>query len=235
VVLLAACGSSSGAAHPSTSTTSGSPSTVPTVPSAPSGSTLLATFHAATPSSSEAGGPTTGTVPATWHGAPSVLPVIDAAAGQIEVRLAQRPNGSTAWVPASAATYTSTPYRIVVDLASTHLLLYDDNQQVLSAPAGVGIPSSPTPTGNFFVAFLAEPPSAGYGPFIMVTSAHSDTITDWEESGDAMIAIHGPLGAGAEIGTTGATVSHGCIRLQLADLAQLRDVPVGSPVDIVSG
>jgi lipoprotein-anchoring transpeptidase ErfK/SrfK len=67
----------------------------------------------------------------------------------------------------------------------------------------------------------------------MVTSAHSDSITDWEESGDAMIAIHGPLGAQAAIGTTGAAVSHGCIRLQLTDLSQLRVVPVGSPVDIV--
>jgi len=38
---------------------------------------------------------------------------------------------------------------------------------------------------------------------VIVTSAHSNTITDWDNSGDAMIAIHGPLGADAEIGTTG--------------------------------
>ena len=65
----------------------------------------------------------------------------------------------------------------------------------------------------------------------MVTSAHSNTISDWEESGDAITAIHGPLGADAAIGTTGARVSHGCVRLHDADLIQLRDVPAGTPVD----
>jgi lipoprotein-anchoring transpeptidase ErfK/SrfK len=78
------------------------------------------------------------------------------------------------------------------------------------------------------------PPSAGYGPFVLVTSAHSDAITDWEQSGDAIIAIHGPISssADAEIGTTGAAISNGCIRMHDADLAQLADIPAGTPVDI---
>ncbi len=236
VVLLAGCGSSTGGSAP-TSSTGGAATgrTATEVPSVASGSTLLATFHTDTPSSSGPGEPSTGVVPATWHGAPSVLPVIGSRDNWIDVRLAQRPNGSTAWVPATSVSYTSTPYRIEVSLASTRLELFDSNRLVLSAPAGVGISQSPTPVGAYFVAFLAQPASAGYGPFVMVTSAHSDAITDWEESGDAMIAIHGPLGAGAAIGTTGARVSHGCVRLQLTDLAQLRVVPVGSPVDIVAG
>ena len=69
---------------------------------------------------------------------------------------------------------------------------------------------------------------------MIVTSAHSNTISDWEESGDAITAIHGSLGSDAAIGTTGARVSHGCIRLHDADLAQLRNVPAGTPVDIVA-
>jgi lipoprotein-anchoring transpeptidase ErfK/SrfK len=68
----------------------------------------------------------------------------------------------------------------------------------------------------------------------MVTSGHSNAISDYEESGDAIVAIHGPLGAEAAIGTTGARVSHGCVRLHDVDLDQLRVVPVGSPVQIVS-
>jgi len=75
-------------------------------------------------------------------------------------------------------------------------------------------------------------PSAGYGPFILVTSAHSDAISDWEGSGDAVIGIHGPLGEGSLIGTTGAALSHGCIRLQVPDLTRLRSVPVGTPITI---
>ena len=102
------------------------------------------------------------------------------------------------------------------------------------APVGVGLPAYPTPTGQYFVAFLATPPNPGYGAFVMVTSAHSNTITDWDSSGDAIVAIHGPLGSDRQIATTGAAVSHGCVRLHESDLVQLRPVPVGSPIDIVA-
>jgi lipoprotein-anchoring transpeptidase ErfK/SrfK len=174
-------------------------------------------------------------IPGTWHGAPSVLPVIDEHGARVEVRLAQRPDGSTAWIPMRAATFTSTPYRIVVNLSQRHLTLFDANAAVLSAPVGIGLARTPTPTGQYFVAFFARPPSSGYGPFVMVTSAHSTTISDFEESGDAMVAIHGPLGAGRIIGTRGAPVSNGCIRMHLRAQRRLGIVPAGSPVVIVSG
>ena len=151
----------------------------------------------------------------------------------MEVRLAQRPNNSTAWIQQGSATLSSTPYRIVVDLGQRRLYLYDAGTEVMNAPAGIGTTRDPTPTGNFFVAFFAAPPSSGYGAFVIVTSGHSNAISDFEESGDAVVAIHGPLGADRAIGTTGAQVSHGCVRLHESDLVQLRQVPAGSPVDIV--
>jgi lipoprotein-anchoring transpeptidase ErfK/SrfK len=67
----------------------------------------------------------------------------------------------------------------------------------------------------------------------MVTSAHSPDIADWEGSGDALIGIHGPLGEDAAIGTTGAKISHGCIRLHESAQVKLRAVPPGTPIDIV--
>jgi len=197
-------------------------------------SSLVATLTETTPDFATPGGPQTGTVPATWYGAPSALPVLEQDNGYLEVRLAQRPNESTAWIASSAATLSSTPYKIVVDLATEHLMLYKRGRLLMSAPAGVGTVQDPTPTGNFFVVLFASPPSAAWGPFIMVTSGHSNAISDYEESGDAIVAIHGPLGEDAAIGTTGASISHGCVRLHDADLAQLRTVPVGSPVQIVS-
>lgn len=244
-MLLAACGHGSrhaAVAPPvaanvpvTTAPTTAAPPTAPTsTPPAPARLTLVATTHGAIPSFRFPGGPQTGTVPATWHLALSTLPVIGTRPGWVEVRLAQRPNGSTAWVLASDVTLASTPYRIVIDLATTHLMLYRAGQLVMSVPVGIGTSAYPTPVGEYFVAFLAAPPSPGYGAFVMVTSAHSNTITDWESSGDAMIAIHGPLGSDSQIGTTGAPVSHGCVRLHESDLLQLRPVPVGSPVDIVA-
>lgn len=173
-------------------------------------------------------------VPGGWLGAASVLPVLARQPGWVQVGLAQRPNESTAWVPAADVALAVDPYHIIINLNTAHLQLFNHGQLMGDFPVGIGLPSDPTPTGHFFVALFARPPSPGYGQFVIVTSAHSNTITDWEESGDAIVAIHGSLGSDAAIGTTGAAVSHGCIRLHNADLLHLRDVPAGTPIDIVS-
>ena len=177
-----------------------------------------------------------GTVPALWYGRPSVLPVLATKPGWVKVRLAQRPNQSTAWLPTTDVRLSSTPYRIVIDLKTMRLALYKYGKRVFTAPAGIGTTDDPTPPGHYFVAFDEPPPQPndGYGPFIVVTSAHSANISDWENSGDAVIGIHGPLGDDSEIGTTGARVSHGCIRLHDQALMRLSQVPPGTPIDIVS-
>lgn len=174
-------------------------------------------------------------VAATWHGRPSILPVIDQEPGWVEVRLPQRPNGSTAWVRRDDVELASTPYRVEIDVATTRLRVFKDGAPILDAPAGLGTDDAPTTVGNFFVAFLQEPPdtTSGWGPFVVVTSSHSETISDFQSSGDAIAAIHGPLGAGETIGETGAYVSHGCIRLHLDDLEVLRQLPAGTPIDVV--
>jgi len=205
------------------------PSSTTTVPA----STVVAALHGTVARYATPGGTPDGTVPGTWYGSASILPVLAEESGYLEVRLAQRPNNSTAWIQQGSATLSSTPYRIVVDLGQRRLHLYDAGTEVMNAPAGIGTTRDPTPTGNFFVAFFAAPPSSGYGAFVIVTSGHSNAISDFEESGDAVVAIHGPLGADRAIGTTGAQVSHGCVRLHESDLVQLRQVPAGSPVDIV--
>jgi lipoprotein-anchoring transpeptidase ErfK/SrfK len=204
-------------------------------PPAQPGITSVATLRENAPRYASPGGSQDGTIPGSWYDRPSVLPVIGSQPGWVKVRLAQRPDGSVAWVPAKYVTLGSTPFRIVINLATTHLQLYDDDQLVLSAPAGVGAVGDPTPTGEFFVAFDEPPPqpNPGYGPFIMVTSAHSKAISDWEGSGDAVIGIHGPLGDDSEIGTTGARISHGCIRLHDVALVRLSEVPPGTPIDII--
>ncbi len=231
--------SDQGAGHPSTSPTTtttlpGRNVAAPTASTSIPAATLLAAFHGPVPAFGGPGGPRTGTVSGTWYGRPLVSPVLVQRDGYLQVRLPQRPNGSTAWVPASAVTLESTPYEVVVDLATRHLDLYDAGALVLDAPAGIGVDSAPTPTGHFFLAFIAAAPSPAWGPFVMVTSGHSTAISDWEQSGDAIMAIHGPLGAGAAIGTTGAQVSHGCVRLHVSDLQQMRAIPVGSPIDVIA-
>ena len=199
-------------------------------------STAVATVLRSAPGYASPGGKVTGPVPASWYGRSSVLPVVATRPGWVQVRLAQRPNGSTAWLPASDVTLSRTPYRIVVNNTTAQLALYERGRPVFSAPAGVGTTDDPTPTGEFFVAFDEQPPqpNPGYGPFIIVTSAHSQAISDWENSGDAIIGIHGPLGEDSEIGTAGARISHGCVRLHDEALERLTEVPPGTPIDVVS-
>jgi lipoprotein-anchoring transpeptidase ErfK/SrfK len=197
-------------------------------------STVLATVLRTVPRYASPGVLAAGTVPAGWYGRPSVLPVIATSPGWVQVRLAQRPNGSTAWLPDGDVTLGGTPYRIVISAATTRLALYDSGRLVFSAPAGLGTVEDPTPAGEYFVAFDEQPPqpNPGYGPFIIVTSAHSRAIADWQGSGDAVIGIHGPLGDDTEIGTSGARISHGCIRLHDQALERLAQVPPGTPVDV---
>jgi lipoprotein-anchoring transpeptidase ErfK/SrfK len=208
----------------------------PIAPTAPPNESLVATTNGAIPGSPAPGAPSNVVVPASWYGYQSILPVIDTTPTWVEVRLAQRPNGSTTWVPLSDVTLGFTPYRIVVDLATEHLAVYDLGKEILDFPAGIGAPDDPTVTGHYFMTMKVPPPDAGYGPFVLVTSAHSDAISDWEGTGDAIIAIHGPITSydDALIGNTGAAISHGCIRLHDADLAQLSMIPAGTPIDIVA-
>jgi lipoprotein-anchoring transpeptidase ErfK/SrfK len=199
-------------------------------------STVIATVLSTAPRYASPGRLASGTVPGSWYDRPSVLPVIATSPGWVQVRLAQRPNGSTAWLPDSDVALGRTPYRIVINGAAAWLALYDNGRLVFSAPAGVGTTEDPTPAGEYFVAFDEQPPqpNPGYGPFILVTSAHSPAITDWEGSGDAVIGIHGPLGDDTEIGAAGARISHGCIRLHDQALERLAQVPPGTPIDVVS-
>ncbi len=200
-------------------------------------STEVATTHGAVPGSPAPGAPRNTVVPATWYGYPSILPVIGTAPGWAEVRLAQRPNESTTWVPMNDVSLSATPYELVLDLATKHLMVYDSGNEIVDFPAGVGAPDDPTVTGNYFIAMRVPPPDPGYGPFVLVTSAHSDAISDWDGSGDAIIAIHGPITSydDALIGTSGAAISHGCIRLHDTDLAELNMIPAGTPLEIISG
>jgi lipoprotein-anchoring transpeptidase ErfK/SrfK len=223
-------------AAPARQAVAATPTTSTASPFTPAAVTTVATVLRTASQFSTPGQVAAGSVPATWYGRPSVLPVIATKPGWIQVRLAQRPNGTTSWLPDTDVKLAKTTYQIVVQTGTNRLSLYDHGKLVFSAPAGVGAKSDPTPAGAYFVAFDEPPPqpNPGYGPFIMVTSAHSTSITDWDGSGDAVIGIHGPLGDDKEIGTAGAKLSHGCIRLHDQVLQELAKVPPGTPIYVAA-
>jgi len=196
--------------------------------------TVIANLSGDVPGSTEPGAPSTQTVPGSWYGYPSALPIIDTAPGWYKVRLAQRPNESAAWIPADKVTLSASVDRIEVNLTSKRLTFIHAGRTLMDVPVGVGRTATPTATGTFFVTMHYPPPDSSYGAFQVILSAHSTAIESFEGSGDAIIAIHGPVGADAAIGTTGAQVSNGCVRMHVDDLSRLAFVPSGTPVIITS-
>jgi hypothetical protein len=174
------------------------------------------------------------TVAPTWAGVSSALPVVVSRSGWLEVRVVVRPPATqTAWVKSSDVTISRTPFHVVVDLSRRRLMLFHRGGLVMCAPAGIGAPQDPTPAGSYFLALLAQSPDPAYGPFVIVTSAFSDKVTDWEQSGEPVITIEGPLDSAAAIGTKGAAITNGSVRLLTSDLNRLRSVPLGTRIDIV--
>jgi hypothetical protein len=199
-------------------------------------STLVATLlgPAQGYSSPEAPAPTI-TIPGTWSGATSILPVVATRPDWIEVRIVAKPPAiATAWIPQPEASLARTPFHIIVDLSQTRVLLFNRGSLVMCAPAAVGATGTPTPIGHFFLAFLAQAPDPSYGSFVIVTSALAQTTTDWQQNGQPVITIAGPLNAAAAIDDAGASVTSGAVRLLTNDLEKLRVVPAGSPIDVES-
>jgi len=165
-------------------------------------------------------------------GAPLVL-LVNAVRGEwVQVFLPERPNESLGWVRSADVSTTRDPERIIVDLSTRHLWLLRDNRTVFQAPVAVGSPSSPTPTGDFFVTEVLKVVGADnpYGPYALGLSGFSNTYYSFE-GGPGQIAIHGT----DQPWVIGQYASHGCVRLDNADISALAtQVEAGTPVDIVS-
>jgi lipoprotein-anchoring transpeptidase ErfK/SrfK len=118
--------------------------------------------------------------------------------------------------------------RLVVDRARRRLTLLRGERLVLEVPVGIGVPSSPTPAGEFYIRNkVTSYRSPSYGPIAFGTSARSSVLTDWPAGG--YVGIHGTDRPDLIPGE----VSHGCVRLRNRDiLALARLMPVGTPVTI---
>jgi lipoprotein-anchoring transpeptidase ErfK/SrfK len=195
-------------------------------------SALIATLTRATSYSVIAGGPAAGSLAATNpFDQVQVLRVIGRVPGWLEVELPMRPNGSRGWIPAATARLSETNYRVVVNVESRTLTVTNGGRTVLTTPAAVGQPSTPTPPGNTYLWELIRPdnPYGAYGPYIFGLAWFSDAYAVFN-GGDAQIGIHGQ----DEPWSIGRAVSHGCVRLPnnvITELASL--LPLGTPVTIV--
>jgi len=141
-----------------------------------------------------------------------------------------RPNSSTGWIKRAGTDWRSTSWNIQVNLAARHIWVYFEGHLTRSFSAVVGKPSTPTPTGRFFVEeTLIMPVSEPGGPFALATSARSNVLQEFD-GGPGQIAIHGRDGLG---GTPGQAESHGCMRLATPNIDWLAArIGPGTPVTI---
>jgi lipoprotein-anchoring transpeptidase ErfK/SrfK len=168
-------------------------------------------------------------------GEATTLPVLARSIGAdgtrwLLVALPGRPNGSTGWIAQRATRLLVTPWQIVVGLAARRVRVYRDGHLARAFSAVVGKPSTPTPTGRFFVeeALRMGAGEAG-GPFALALSARSNVLQEFE-GGSGQIAIHGRDNLG---GTPGRAESHGCVRIATASIDWLATrIGPGTPVTI---
>ncbi|HEX8649188.1 MAG TPA: L,D-transpeptidase [Thermoleophilaceae bacterium] len=153
----------------------------------------------------------------------TVLPVLDRATSEtgtawLRVRLPGRPNGHEGWILAARTRPAATPWHLALSLSTRRLAVYRHGRVVRRFSAVIGRPSTPTPTGDFFVEeALAFAPGTPGGPFALATSARSNVLQQYA-GGPGQIALHGTQGLSAELGTS---ASHGCIRLSTAAITWL--------------
>jgi lipoprotein-anchoring transpeptidase ErfK/SrfK len=148
----------------------------------------------------------------------------------VHVRLPGRPNAHTGWIAARQTRQTVTEWRLALKVSARLITVYRDGRASRRFQAVVGKPSTPTPTGRFFVEEpLAIPGQVG-GPFALATSARSDVLQEFE-GGPGQIAIHG---TDYLAGALGSAASHGCIRLSTSAITWLAHrIGSGVPLAIV--
>ena len=165
----------------------------------------------------------------------TTLPVIAAATGHrgirwLRVLLPGRPNGASGWIAQQGTRTRATAWHLVVSLAARRVRVYRDGRVVKTFNAVVGKPSTPTPSGSFFVEETLQM-STGEpgGPFALALSARSDALQEFE-GGPGQIAMHGRDNLG---GTLGTAESHGCMRLGSSSIDWLAErIGPGVPVTI---
>ena len=145
------------------------------------------------------------------------------------IRVPGRPNGRKGWVTEDELNPLQVIHtQIVINRHSLRLTLFKFGKKKMSAPVGVGRPSLPTPSGNFWIREKLRSLGPVYGPWAIGTSAYSPKLTDWP--GGGVVGIHGTN----EPGLIPGRPSHGCVRMKNKAISRLvKKAPLGTPVKII--
>lgn len=136
-------------------------------------------------------------------------------------------NDRVGWIPASSSVLIRDHWELKASLRKRQLTVLHNGRPIERYSIAVGAPAAPTPVGRFAVTdrLKTGDPSGPYGCCILALTAKAPhAIQDW--SGGDRIAIHST----PEIDSIGKPVSHGCMRLSLAEGRWLLShIPLGTP------
>jgi lipoprotein-anchoring transpeptidase ErfK/SrfK len=233
VIALLLSSGSAGAGTTSTSpykplATTAATSTQPGLLLPPGNGALVALVQHATKMRSSPGGHTYAKVPThTQFGSPQAMWVVRLSGSWLGVISPLAGNGKVGWIPARVASLSRTPWELQVALSKHQVTVLDSGHVRARFTIAIGAPSAPTPTGRFAVTDrLTTGTNVGpYGCCILALSALAPhAISDWD--GGNRIAIHST----DETSSIGKPVSHGCMRLTLAEGRWLlHHIPLGTP------
>ena len=148
-----------------------------------------------------------------------------------QVRIPERPNGSTAWIQASEVQLTPVDHRVVISVSQRSLRVIDRAGQTLyQTNVAVGKPGTPTPLGRFYIDIWMPNPGSPYGAFLLSIAGFSDALQHFE-GGRGQVAMHG----WSNTSIMGTAASHGCVRMRNGDISQVAALaPLGTPVEIIA-
>lgn len=198
-------------------------------PASPPGTGAVAAFvlHATVIRASPRGNDLARLSTHTEFGSREVLWVVRHAPGWLGVISPLAGNGRIGWIRRSAVSLTRVPLELRVSLSARQLTVLDDGKVVRRYAVAIGRRDAPTPTGRFAVTdlLLTGKNAGAYGCCILALSARAPhAIEGW--SGGDRIAIHST----ADNAGIGELVSHGCIRVTLAESRWLvGHIPLGTP------
>jgi hypothetical protein len=200
-------------------------------PLAPGNGTLVALIRHPTDMHAKPGGHVIARVGRkTSFGSPQALWVVRQNGDWLGVISPQAGNGHVGWIRTSAAAFVRVNWSIHVTLHRHQVTVLQNGRVRQKYTVAIGRPSAPTPTGRFAVTdrLNTGDPSGPYGCCILALSAKSPhAIQGW--GGGDRIAIHST----PDSSSIGLPVSHGCLRLTLAEGRWLlRHIPLGTPTII---
>jgi lipoprotein-anchoring transpeptidase ErfK/SrfK len=208
-------------------------STPTRLPSRPDPSLLAAIPRSMPITAAPGGGRVVGEMPAgsRYYGVPLKAWVLERSEDGRFGRVPVPYSGSraTGWISLKGLVLDHTPYMVSADLSRHLVTVKKLDKVVMRIPAATGSPSSPSPTGRFFVTDrVAADPNGSFGAFAFGISGIQPNLPAGWTGGDQM-AIHGTN----DPSSIGTSASAGCLRVGGRALDRLKPIlQLGTPVEI---